>query len=306
MGPGQTQLEGTRRVPVPATPPNRLAAAQTPTNGGQPAQTQPNVIGSRFQGQGTDGINPPITGQTGIVDPSRPVQNRGGSLDGNLQIQELQVTKNLGGGTIGCVYSPRLLLCMLAKAFKEGRLDEFIQSFTSAAARTLPGTGEVGRGIRPLLSDGQYGPPGASSLTTGIGETWKLLGASTNDGSFPPFVRIIEVFLSMYKEISLMSDDTSGEALERAVARNLSSDQDIQGFVSKEPSTLEMLTQMGLTYEDVFGALRKTPDLPGKLTKLTNVVKENTADIRQGDQQAQTRKTDLREKINEIESGGKK
>ena len=60
------------RQPVPVQQPQ---TQNRPVVGGQPVQTQPTVIGSRFQGQGTDGINPPITGQTGIVDPSRPVQN---------------------------------------------------------------------------------------------------------------------------------------------------------------------------------------------------------------------------------------
>jgi hypothetical protein len=71
MTAGQTTVQQNRQqVPVQPTTPQNGQNVQPQSNAKRAGQ----IIGSRFQGQGTDGYTPQTT-QTGIVDPSRPVQN---------------------------------------------------------------------------------------------------------------------------------------------------------------------------------------------------------------------------------------
>ena len=328
MGPGQTQLEGTRRVPVPATPPSRpTPAAQTPTNGGQPVQNQPagfdrfsgavqngwqtaqnglNTIGSGLRQYGKDaryitqnGVGNVTAGDvfTGARDSVGNVINgardsagniinqattpesisRVQSLSENYNIQQLKLVVPLEDGSIGLIYNPDHMAAMFAKAYKENRLDELVSSFEEAAAITQPGKGGIGKQIRPVSDDGSYGPPAASTPTSGIGELFAWIGNLRNPGSVPPFTRNVETFLAM-----------------------------IQTFGSEAGNTTQInnpyFSQLGVTSEDFINAAKKLPDFPGKLTRLTNATKSNLDAINTANAKAAEGITNLRTKINEVKT----
>jgi hypothetical protein len=293
-----TQPTGARNVVVPTNG----QVAQQP-NGGQP---QPAAF-DRFSGQVTDGSGqvrnfsgnlgnttgangnvgtPNVNGNNGVRDAAGNIINqattpesisRVQSLSENYNIQQLKLVVPLEDGSIGLIYNPDHMAAMFAKAYKENRLDELVSSFEEAAAITQPGKGGIGKQIRPVSDDGSYGPPAASTPTSGIGELFAWIGNLRNPGSVPPFTRNVETFLAM-----------------------------IQTFGSEAGNTTQInnpyFSQLGVTSEDFINAAKKLPDFPGKLTRLTNATKSNLDAINAANAKAAEGITNLRTKINEVKT----
>ncbi len=230
------------RQPVPVQQPQ---TQNRPVVGGQPVQTQPTVIGSRFQGQGTDGINPPITGQTGIVDPSRPVQGKPVNpelyKDGIISLGTFE-----GRSTLFVRQDPLDIVKTLVRLDKEspGGAAKAISRIVDTAMQL---TEETARNIATISQDGIIAPSGGltQSGTYSNNDLMALTafkqGANKSTGEVA-FSGVIDAFNLLSLDPSKSEFDSQFEQRGSFLQGDISND--VKNFMKNNPMLVTASTQI--------------------------------------------------------------